>query len=145
MGVLALVATGICTDVRSVAVTCRVDAGLRRLPLQRKVGVGITVDEFTERRERGGFGAIELVETLRLVMPALGWLIEKMSKSLRPVVAESEVRTPYLTVPPGRIAGINHTAKAHMDDRIVVALNLKNVRMCKRRSGLRNGRGRFPN
>ena len=125
MDVLALVATGICTEVQSVAVTRRVDAGLRRMPLQRKVGAGITVGEFNERRERGGFGHIGLVESLRLVMHGLGWPIEKMSESLRPVVAESEVVTPYLTVSPGRVAGIKHTAKAYMDGRIVVSLDLR--------------------
>ena len=125
MDVLALVATGVCTSVRSVAVRRRVDASLRRLPLQRKIGAGITVEEFSERRERGSLGHIGLVESLRLVMHGLGWPIEKMSESLEPVVAESEVKTPYVTVPPDRVAGIKHTAEAYIDGRIAVSLDLR--------------------
>ncbi len=125
MDVLALVATGVCTRVRSVVVSRRVDAGLRRRPLQNKVGAGITVDEFRERQEKGGFGHIGLVESLRLVMHGLGWPIEIFKENLEPVIAEREIETPYLTVQPGRVAGIKHTAQAFRNDNIAVSLDLR--------------------
>ncbi len=125
MDVLALVATGVCTRVRSVAVNRRVDAGLRRRPLQNKVGAGITVDEFRERQEKGSFGHIGLVESLRLVMHGLGWPIEIFKEKLDPVIAEREVETPYLTVQPGRVAGIKHTAQAFRNGNIAVSLDLR--------------------
>lgn len=125
MDVLALVATGVCTRVRSVTVNRRVDASLRRRPLQNKVGAGITVDEFRERQEKGGFGHIGLVESLRLVMHGLGWPIEKFTELLEPVISESEITTPYLTVQSGRVAGIKHTAQAFVRGREVVSLDLR--------------------
>ena len=125
MDVLALVATGVCTNVQSVTVRRIVDAGLRRQPLQNKVGAGITVEEFQRRYERGGFGHIGLVESLRLVMHGLGWLIETFSELLEPVIANSEVETPYVTVLPGRVAGIKHTAEAFMNGHCVVFMDLQ--------------------
>jgi len=125
MDVLALVATGVCTKVRSITVHRRVDAGLRREPLQNKVGAGITVEEFQKRHEQGGFGHIGLVESLRLVTHGLGWSIESFSELLEPVISESKVETPYLTVLPGRVAGIKHTAKATMNGRVAVSLDLR--------------------
>lgn len=125
MDVLALVATGVCTRVRSVTVNRRVDAGLRRQPLQNKVGAGITVDEFRERKEKGGFGHIGLVESLRLVMHGLGWPIEVFTENLEPVISEKKVKTPYLTVQPGRVAGIKHTAQALRNGNVAVSLDLR--------------------
>ncbi len=125
MDVLALVATGVCTNVQSVTVRRIVDAGLRRQPLQNKVGAGITVEEFQRRYEQGGFGHIGLVESLRLVMHGLGWSIETFSELLEPVIANSEVETPYVTVLPGRVAGIRHTAEAFMNGHCVVSLDLQ--------------------
>ena len=125
MDVLALVATGVCTTVRSVTVQRTVDAGLRRQPLQNKVGAGITVEEFRRRHEQGGFGHIGLVESLRLVMHGLGWPIENFSEVLEPVISEAKVETPYLTVLPGSVAGIKHTAEAFMNGHVAVSLDLR--------------------
>ena len=125
MDVLALVATGVCTRVRSVTVRRRVDAGLRREPLQKKVGAGITVDAFQKRQAKGGFGHIGLVESLRLVMHGLGWPIERFTEELEPVISERKIETPYLTVQSGRVAGIKHTAQAFMNHKAVVSLDLR--------------------
>ncbi len=125
MDVLALMATGVCTRVHSVSVQRRVDAGLRRRPLQQKVGAGITVEEFQERQKQGGFGHIGLIESMRLVMHGFGWPIQKFTEKLEPVIAESKVTTPYLTVSSGRVAGIKHTAEAFMNDRVAVSLDLR--------------------
>jgi len=125
MDVLALIATGVCTTVRSITVRRTVDAGLRREPLQQKVGAGMTVKEFQHRKEQGGFGHIGLVESLRLVMHGLGWPIEGFSEVLEPFIAKTTVETPYLTVETGRVAGIKHTAEAFMSGNVVVSLDLR--------------------
>ncbi len=125
MDVLALVATGVCTKVHSVSVNRRVDAGLRRLPLQKKVGAGITVDEFRERQEKGGFGHIGLIESLRLVMHGLGWPMGIFTENLDPVISEKKVKTPFLTVEPGEVAGIKHTAQAFRNGNVAVSLDLR--------------------
>ncbi len=125
MDLLALVATGACTNVESVKVQRRVDAGLRRLPLQKKVGAGISVEEFQNRQAQGGFGHIGLVESLRLVMHGLGWSIDQYSELLEPVICEETVETPYITVTPGRVAGIKHTAEAVSNGSVKVSLDLR--------------------
>ncbi len=125
MDILALMATGVCTRVHSVNIRRRVDAGTRRLSLQQKVGAGLTVDEFQDRNEQGGFGHIGLIESMRLVMRGLGWPINKFTEKLEPVIAESEITTPYLTVSSGKVAGIKHTAEAFMNGRVAVSLDLR--------------------
>lgn len=125
MDALALMATGVCNEVRSVTIHREVDAGLRRLPLQQKVGAGITEAEFAEKKATGLFGHIGLVESIRMVADGLGWNITRIEEHLDPVVSTKEVVTPYLTVKKGSVAGIHHHAYGYDGDQLLLTLDLK--------------------
>lgn len=125
MDALALMATGVCNEVRSVTIHREVDAGLRRLPLQQKVGAGITEAEFAEKKATGLFGHIGLVESIRMVADGLGWNIDRIEEHLDPVVSPKEVVTPYLTVKKGSVAGIHHHAYGYDGDTLLLTLDLK--------------------
>lgn len=125
MDALALMATGVCNEVRSVTIHREVDAGLRRLPLQQKVGAGITEAEFAEKKATGLFGHIGLVESIRMVADGLGWNIDRIEEHLDPVISPKEVVTPYLTVKKGSVAGIHHHAYGYDGDTLLLTLDLK--------------------
>jgi 2,4-diaminopentanoate dehydrogenase len=125
MDTLALAATAPCVDVRAVRVERVVDAAGRRLPLQRKVGAGITEAEFAERKATGLFGHIGLVESLRLVAAGLGWRLDSVEETLEPMIAEHDVETPFLNVMPGQVAGIHHSARGISAGQELVSLDLK--------------------
>lgn len=125
MDALALMATGVCNEVRRVTVHREVDAGLRRKPLQKKVGAGISAEEFAQRKATGEFGHIGLVESLYLVADGLGWSLENIEETLDPVLAEDRIETPHFIVEPGRVAGIHHAAKGFVDGKRAVSLDLK--------------------
>jgi 2,4-diaminopentanoate dehydrogenase len=125
MDALALAATGVCTEVRGLRVERTVDAAGRRLPLQRKVGAGITEEEFAERKAAGTFGHIGLRESLLLVAAGLGWRLDEVEETLEPVLARERVRTPFLTVEAGQVAGIHHAVRGRMGGAEVLVLDLK--------------------
>lgn len=125
MDALALMATGVCSDVHRVAIHREVDAGKRRLPLQRKVGAGITTAEFEAKKATGQFGHIGLVESLYMVAAGLGWNVEEMTETLEPVISDKQVVTPFLTVEPGQVAGIHHHAHGFVGGQEVITLDLK--------------------
>ncbi len=125
MDALALMATGVCSEVHRVAIHREVDAGKRRLPLQRKVGAGITTEEFDAKKATGQFGHIGLVESLYMVAAGLGWDIDEMTEELEPVVSSKQVVTPFLTVEPGQVAGIHHHAHGFVNGQEVLTLDLR--------------------
>lgn len=125
MDALALMATGVCNEVRSIKINREVDAGLRRLPLQQKVGAGITEQEFAEKKATGMFGHIGLVESVHMVAAGLGWNIDRIEEHLDPVISTKEVVTPYLTVKEGAVAGIHHHAYGYDGDELLLTLDLK--------------------
>jgi len=125
MDALALMATGVCNEVRSIKINREVDAGLRRLPLQQKVGAGITAEEFAEKKATGMFGHIGLVESIRLIAEGLDWNIDRIEEHLDPVISPKEVVTPFLTVKEGSVAGIHHHAYGYDGDDLLLTLDLK--------------------
>lgn len=125
MDTLALVATGVCNNVRSVRMERVVDASKRRLPLQRKIGAGLSVKEFEEKKKTGTFGHIGLRESLFFVADGLGWTLKDISEALEPMIADREIPTPYRTVTKGQVTGIHHSISGKRDGNTVVSLDLK--------------------
>ena len=125
MDALVLMATGVCTEVDAVAVQRVVDAGKRRGPLQRKVGAGLSLAAFEEKKATGTFGHIGLRESLWLVAAGLGWPLDRIQETLDPVVAEQPVTTPHAEVRQGEVAGIHHAIAGYRNGTAVVSLDLK--------------------
>ncbi|HEY5615809.1 MAG TPA: dihydrodipicolinate reductase [Bacteroidota bacterium] len=125
MDTLALVATGVCTRVRSVRIERVVDASKRRLPLQRKIGAGFSVQEFEEKKKTGTFGHIGLRESLLFVADGLNWTLETIDELLQPMVASADVQTPYISVQKGQVTGIHHSITGSSNGTMKLSLDLK--------------------
>lgn len=125
MDVLPITLTGICTHVASIRAMRHVDAGKRRQPLQKKVGAGLSENEFMHLVEQGRLGHIGLLESLQAVAGALAWEPESIEEKILPVIAKKRVETPYFTVEPGEVAGINHTCVGWQNGRKIIDLELQ--------------------
>jgi 4-hydroxy-tetrahydrodipicolinate reductase len=124
MDVLPLCLTGVCVHVESIQVTRLVDASLRRRPLQLKIGAGLSRAEFEHKVATGHFGHIGLRESALTVMTALGWPVGGIDERIEPVLAQEEVRTEWLTVAPGQVAGLRQVLRARSGDQERLTLDL---------------------
>jgi 4-hydroxy-tetrahydrodipicolinate reductase len=111
MDFAAVVASAVCADVRAVRCVRVVDAATRRLPLQRKVGAGLSPAEFEARRQGGRFGHIGMRESVALLARALELELVAIEQTLEPVLATEARVTPHLTVPQGSVAGIHNVGR----------------------------------
>lgn len=125
MDTLPLVLTAVCCDLRKVTVERRVDASARRLPLQRKVGAGLTVEQFGELKSRKMIGHVGLAESMALVAHTLGWPIERLEEELEPVIAQKDIKTQFLEVKKGQVAGIRNTGKVISEGAERISLDLR--------------------
>lgn len=125
MDTLALAATGMCTDVRRVSIERVVNAAERRGPLQEKIGAGRSPEVFDELKSEGNVGHVGLVESLLFIVDGLNWSLDRYDEQLAPVIAEDPVHTDYVSVEPGQVAGIHHTARGFIGTETVVALDLQ--------------------
>ncbi|WP_129668442.1 dihydrodipicolinate reductase [Phytoactinopolyspora endophytica] len=112
-------------SVRAVNVHRVQDAGLRRLPLQRKVGAGITVDEFTQRVHEGTIRHMGLGESAWLIDRALNLGCTDVVETIDPVVAEVPVPLGDGTIEPGRVLGIDQLVLGKRDGATVIRLHLQ--------------------
>jgi len=126
MDILPLCLTGVCTEVNKIIVTRVVDTSQRRLTLQKKTGAGISRQEFEERLAATNFGHIGLRESAMAVMTTLGWLADEIEESIWPVMAETKVRTDFLTVEPQQVAGLHQVmrVKSEGEERLVLDLQV---------------------
>jgi len=122
MDATALYLSGACERVDAVRVHRVLDAAIRRGPFQKKIGAGITTDEFAARKATGTFGHIGLPESIALICAGFGWDLEQVEESLEPVIAEREIVTEHALVRTGTVAGIHQEAHGFVAGRELVTL-----------------------
>ncbi|MCS7230318.1 MAG: dihydrodipicolinate reductase [Candidatus Kryptonium sp.] len=125
MDVLPSVLTQVCTEVKRIRVERVVNAAKRRLPLQLKIGAGLRVGEFKAKKATGKFGHIGLVESLQFLAYILNINLDEIKEDLNPIVTKKSLKTEYLTIQKGRVAGIHHTAVGFKNGKEVISLDLK--------------------
>jgi len=125
MDVLVLTMSGVCTKIDKIVATRVVDASKRRLPLQKKVGAGLTPDEFRNLVRQGKLGHIGLVESLYAVADKIGFQFDELKETIDPQISAKTIETEYLTVQRGKVSGILHVAKALKNGAELIKLELQ--------------------
>ena len=88
-----------------------VDAGTRRLPLQKKVGAGLSVEEFRARVQAGTIKHVGLPESVAMVADSLNLPVDDITETIEPKIATAAITTPFLTVESGQVAGVHQIAR----------------------------------
>jgi len=125
MDSLALMLTAPCATVERVHVTRVVDAGTRRLPLQRKVGAGLNLNQFRRAMTEGTVRHVGLAESVHMIASSLGWKLERVDETLEPAIAPRDLDTEYLRIPAGAAAGIKQVARGYRSGELAVSLDLQ--------------------
>jgi hypothetical protein len=125
MDALPLTLTAPCAAVRGVHVLRVVDAGKRRGPLQRKIGAGLTAEQFAAGVRAGTIRHVGLPESLHMLATSLGWHLDRSDDTIEPVIAEQPVVTEFVDVQPGQVAGVRQLARGFIGGREVLSLELR--------------------
>jgi 2,4-diaminopentanoate dehydrogenase len=102
-----------------------VDASKRREPLQRKIGAGLTVEEFRTRVAAGVIKHVGLPESVAMVADSLNLPVDEITETIEPVVAQERVQTEFLTVEAGQAAGVHQIARGIGGGNELVYLELR--------------------
>jgi len=125
MDTLPIVMTAVSQRVDAVRVSRIVNAATRREALQRKVGASMSEKDFRALVEAGKMGHAGLIESAALLADGLGWALNDIQETVEPVIATSTMRTDYLTVTHGQVAGVHQVARGIRDGKEVLTLDLK--------------------
>ncbi len=110
---LVLQLAGACVSVQKVEVERVVDAAKRRAPLRKKVGEGLTVQQFRAGVKARRIGHVGLRESATLIARGLGWKLEGYDEKITPEVG-----------PDGKCLGIRQHARGVVGGRELITLRL---------------------
>ncbi len=110
--------------VERVRVERRVAAGLRREPLQRKIGAGLTREQFDAGVKAKTLRHVGLPESVAAIAGALRWKLDRLDEQIQPVISGQQLKTQYLTVEPGQVAGVHQVARGFVGDQERITLEL---------------------
>jgi 2,4-diaminopentanoate dehydrogenase len=122
MDAFVVAASTVCGAVRAVRVTRIQDAGVRRIPFQKKVGAGLDDADFEARAADGSLRHVGLGESLHCVAHSLGLRVERWEETLVPVRAERDLASALGPIPAGRAAGVRQVARGWRGGTLVIEL-----------------------
>jgi hypothetical protein len=101
------------------------DAALRRAPLQKKIGLGLTVEEFREQVVEGSIKHHGLPESVAMLADGLGLEVELITETIEPILAEESLQAEAGEIAAGRVAGIRQVARGLAGGEEKIHLELK--------------------
>jgi hypothetical protein len=125
MDKLVLTLSAVAQRVEWVKAVRVVDASKRRLPLQKKIGAGITPDQFREQVSAGVIKHHGLPESIAMVGDGLGFELDDISETIQPVLARERIQTEFLAVEPGHVAGVHQIARGTKGGEEKIYMELK--------------------
>lgn len=120
---LPAAAGAVCGQVRSIHAVRVVDAAMRRESLQRRIGMGLSEDEFARRADAGELGHVGLEESAALCALGLGLDCDEFEEDVNALIAEEDFAG-VVPVKRGQVAGIYQRARGFLEGRQVVELEL---------------------
>jgi 2,4-diaminopentanoate dehydrogenase len=125
MDALPTFATAVCKSVRGIRVYRIQDASSRRIPFQKKIGVGLSEEEFRRKTADGSLRHVGLGESLHFLSHYIGIPIERCEEDLGPVRAERDIVSALGVVPKGGISGVRQVARGYHDEGVSIHLEFQ--------------------
>ncbi len=125
MDKLVITLGAVCQTIEHARALRIVDASKRRLPLQKKIGAGMSVEEFKSQVAAGTIKHVGLPESVAMVADSFNLPVDEITENIEPVVAKERVQTEYLTVEPGQAAGVHQIARGTSAGKELIYLELQ--------------------
>ncbi|MEO7192915.1 MAG: dihydrodipicolinate reductase [Vicinamibacterales bacterium] len=125
MDALPIALTAVCARVDSIEVDRVQDARSRRQPFQRKIGAGLTVEEFSAQLEAGTVRHVGLAQSISMIADAMGWKLDRISDDIQPKLATSAVSSGPITVAPGHVSGLVQDGVGYRKGRPLITLHME--------------------
>jgi hypothetical protein len=127
MDTLVITLTAPCQRIEKIEAKRVMNAATRRLPFQKKIGAGLTLEEFKDKIEHKHItGHVGLEQSIRMIADALAWKLDRIIvEPVEPVVAKKAAESKDIKVKVGNAAGLRQKAKGIMNQREVITLDFQ--------------------
>ena len=127
MDTLPLFLTGVCTRIDDIYIKRQMDAATRRVPFQKKIGAGLSVQEFTDKIATHEItGHVGLEQSIQMIADAVGWELDKIKvDQVQPVVLDHDAVSDAIAVPKGHNAGSMQMAYGMKGGEALITMDFK--------------------
>ena len=126
MDLLPIVITAPCQSVKSIKVTRMMNSAKRRVSFQKKIGTGLTVEEFHKKiHNKEITGHVGLTQSIQMIVAALGIKYDEIIElPPKEIITEKEFTTSYgEVVPKGYVCGLQSKAFAKNKEKETIILD----------------------
>jgi len=127
MDTLVITLTAVCQKIEKIEAVRVMDAAKRRLPFQKKIGAGLTAEEFRQKIENKQItGHVGLEQSIAMIADALAWKLDKVTaEPVEPVIAKKLIKSEHMKIEAGKVAGLRQKAKGVMKNKEVIVLDFQ--------------------
>ncbi|MBL8859748.1 MAG: hypothetical protein JNL28_14675 [Planctomycetes bacterium] len=118
-------ATAIARSVDSIEVHRYQDASSRRIPFQKKIGVGLNEAEFKAQVKAGTLRHVGLGESLHFIADGVGMKITRWEEDIAPVFATRNMKSGVGPVHKGAICGVRQEARGFEGKQLKIELKFQ--------------------
>lgn len=127
MDLLPIVLTGPCQQMDTITVTRHMNSSHRRPSFQKKIGTGMTEEEFRKKIDEGQItGHVGLVESIQMIDAGLNLGLDEV-KELPPeaIIADDEVTNSFATIKKGDVLGLKSVGVGVRNGEQIVTLDFQ--------------------
>jgi hypothetical protein len=127
MDLLPIVLTGPCQTVETIRVNRHMNSSHRRPSFQKKIGTGMTKEEFRKNIDEGNItGHVGLVESIQMIDAALNLGLDEIEE-LPPeaIIAKSKVTNTFTTIEKGNVLGLKSVGVGRRNGEQIVTLDFQ--------------------
>jgi hypothetical protein len=108
MDLLPIVLTGPCQTVDTIRVTRHMNSSYRRPSFQKKIGTGMTKEEFRRNIDEGKItGHVGLVESIQMIDAALNLGLDEVKElPTEAIIAKKKITNSFATIEKGDVLGL---------------------------------------
>jgi hypothetical protein len=125
MDTLPIVLSAVCQRIDAVRVSRIQDASTRRVPFQRKIGAGLSLSEFEEKRKAGELRHVGLSESMHMIASRIGWRLERTEDRITPVVADRRIDGGTTVIEAGEAAGVQQIGRGFVGSEEKITLTFR--------------------
>ncbi len=110
-------------SIKKIKAVRSLDASKRRMPFQKKVGIGLKPEEFRKKLEAGELtGHVGYAESVLLIADAAGIQLSRVEEKQEPVVAEKEITIGEKRITAGTVIGIKGYGRGFIGDNEIIRI-----------------------
>lgn len=125
MDYLPSVFSSISKEIEHITVERVQNASPRRVPFQKKIGAGLTLEAFKTKEATGTLRHVGLKESVYLLANSIGLELDEVTESLDPVIAESAVSSGAVSANKGDARGVEQISHGYKNGVCKITMHFK--------------------